>query len=224
VLGSYVTNGANIDFPVTIWSNPVTTANSIISFEQTTNVVREVTGRFAVTNLVSITNTTRFTVALPANACSLDDIRIYAANANISSRRYRIRLYRAPSFRRTDLAYVATNCLLYATTSTVAQVVGSGTNVVNDASGIVWPIDMYWNDYGGGTNDWMSYTNATATVLWQCCTNNYAAPVGTLISRVEQFGGINYFDATGGTGAYFEYDPTTGMTGSIYVAIGGFKK
>jgi hypothetical protein len=41
---------------------------------------------------------------------------------------------------------------------------------------------------------------------------------------VEQFGGFNYFDATGGTGAYFEYAPTTGMTGSIHVVIGGFKK
>lgn len=201
-----------------------TTAAGGVTFPQATNLVRELTAQFSVTNLVPITNTTRFTVTLPATACSLDDIRIFAANTNVSSRRYQVRLFRRPDFRRTDLAYVATNCLLYATTSTVAQAVGSGTNVVNDASGIVWPIDMYWNDYGGGTNDWMSYTNASSTVLWQCCTNNYAAPAGTLISRVEQFGGFTYFDATGGTGAYFEYAPTTGMTGSIFVVIGGFKK
>ena len=193
----------------------------VSTMPEVTNAVRAMTADFSVTNLISVTNYTRFAIDLPGNKVSLDDMRIFAANANIGSRRYGVRLFCSDDFRRTYLVYAATNCLLYATTSTVAQAVGSGTNVVNDASGIIWPIDMYWQSYGGGTNDWMSYTNASATVLWQCCTNNFAAPAGSLISRAEQFGVGKYRDATGRSKLYGDFSPLTGMTGQIYFVASG---
>jgi hypothetical protein len=193
----------------------------VSTMPEVTNAVRAMTADFSVTNLISVTNYTRFAIELPGNKVSLDDVRICAANANIGSRRYGVRLFCSDDFRRTYAVYAATNCLLYATTSTVAQAVGSGTNVVNDASGIIWPIDMYWQSYGGGTNDWMSYTNASATVLWQCCTNNFAAPAGSLISRAEQFGVGKYRDATGRSKLYGDITPLTGMTGQIYFVASG---
>jgi hypothetical protein len=99
--------------------------------------------------------------------------------------------------------------------------VGSITNVVPDASGIVWPIDMYWQSAGGVTNDYVSFTNATATVLWNCCTNTIAMPVGSLISHVEQLGSFNYWDASGGSSIYGDIVPTTGWTGAVTVVISG---
>jgi hypothetical protein len=80
---------------------------------------------------------------------------------------------------------------------------------------------MYWQSYGGGTNDWMSYTNASATVLWQCCTNNFAAPAGSLISRAEQFGVGKYRDVTGRSKLYGDITPLTGMTGQLYFVASG---
>jgi hypothetical protein len=95
---------------------------------------------------------------------------------------------------------------------------------VGDASGIVWPIDAYYQTYGPGTNDFVSYTNASATVLWQCCTNNYIQPAGSLISRVEQLGSFNYWNASGAARLEGDINPTTGHTGDVTVVIEGALK
>jgi hypothetical protein len=191
-----------------------------------TNAVRAMLGRFSVTNTVSVTNYTTFSITLPYSSVCLDDVRVFATTSGSYSKRYALRFFRrpGPAFRRTDLAYAATNCLLYATTSTVAQAVGSLTNVVGDASGIVWPIDAYYQTYGPGTNDFVSYTNASATVLWQCCTNNYAQPAGSLISRVEQLGSFNYWNASGASRLEGDITPTTGHTGDVTFVIEGALK
>jgi hypothetical protein len=191
-----------------------------------TNIVLAMLSRFVVTNTLYVTNATAFILPLPYSSVCLDDVRVFATTSGSYSKRYSFRFFRrpGPAFRRTDLAYVATNCLLYATTSTVAQAVGSLTNVVADASGIVWPIDAYYQDYGGGTNDIVSYTNATATVVWQCCPNQYAQPAGSLISHVEQLGSFNYWDATGGTNLYGDLTPTSGWTGTVNIVIDGARK
>jgi hypothetical protein len=119
------------------------------------------------------------------------------------------------------LAYAFTNGLIYATTTTVAQAVGAITNVIPDTSGIVWPIDMYWQSAGGATNDYVSFTNATSTVLWNCCTNNIEMPAGSLISHVEQLGSFNFW---GGTTLYGDIVPTTGWTGTVQIVIDGARK
>jgi hypothetical protein len=225
ILGYTLTNGTDIDFPVTVWSNTPTSA-TIPTYGDVTNVVREALGRFVVTNTVAVTNYTTFSIPLPYSSVCLDDVRVFATTSGSYSKRYALRFFRrpGPAFRRTDLAYMATNCLLYATTSTVAQAVGSLTNIVPDASGIVWPIDAYYQTYGAGTNDYVSYTNATATVLWQCCTNNYAQPAGALISRVEQLGSFNYWNASGASSLEGDITPTTGHTGDVTFVIDGALK
>jgi hypothetical protein len=194
-----------------------------ISAADATNIVRGLLGRFAVTNTFAVTNSATFSIPLPYSSVCLDDVRVFGSTIGSYSKRYALRLFRnpGPAFRRTDLSWVATNCLLYATTTTVAQAVGATTNVVPDASGIIWPIDMYWQSAGGTTNDYVSFTNATATVLWGCCTNTIAMPVGSLISHVEQLGSINYWDASGGSSLYGDIVPTTGWTGDVTVVING---
>jgi hypothetical protein len=194
-----------------------------ISAADATNIVRATMARFAVTNTFTVTNSATFSIPLPYSSVCLDDVRVFATTVGTYSKRCALRFFRSPgpSFRRTHLAYTFTNGLIYATTTTVAQAAGSITNVVPDASGIVWPIDMYYQTYGGGTNDFISYTNTSATVLWQCCTNQYAQPVGSLISHVEQLGSFNYWDASGGSSLYGDIVPTTGWTGAVTVVISG---
>jgi hypothetical protein len=194
-----------------------------ISAANATNIVRGLLGRFAVTNVFTVTNSTTFTIPLPYSSVCLDDVRVFGSTVGSYSKRYALRFFRnpGPSFRRTDLAYTFTNGIIYATTTTVAQAVGSMTNVVPDASGIIWPIDMYWQSAGGVTNDYVSFTNATATVLWNCCTNTIAMPVGSLISHVEQLGSFNYWDASGGSALYGDIVPTTVWTGAVTVVISG---
>jgi hypothetical protein len=188
-----------------------------------TNIARATMARFAVTNVFTVTNSATFSITLPYSSVCLDDVRVFGTTVGSYSKRYALRLFRnpGPAFRRTDLAYTFTNGLIYATTTTVAQAVGSITNVVPDSSGIVWPIDMYWQSAGGVTNDYVSFTNATATVLWGCCTNTIAMPVGSLISHVDQLGSFNYWDASGGANLYGDIVPTTGWTGDVTVVIGG---
>jgi hypothetical protein len=148
---------------------------------------------------------------------------VFGSTVGSYSKRYALRFFRnpGPAFRRTDLSFTFTNGLIYATTTTVSQAVGSITNVVPDASGILWPIDMYWQSAGGVTNDYVSFTNASSTVLWNCCTNTIAMPVGSLISHVEQLGSFNYWDASGGANLYGDIVPTTGWTGDVTVVING---
>jgi hypothetical protein len=194
-----------------------------VSAADCTNIARATMARFSVTYTISVTNSATFAIPLPYSSVCMDDVRAFATTVGSYSKRYALRIFRkpGPAFRRTDLVYVATNGLIYATTSTVAQAVGSITNVVADASGIVWPIDMYYQTYGGGTNDFISYTNATSTILWQCCTNQYAQPAGSLISHVEQLGGFNYWDASGGSSLYGDIILTTGWTGDVAIALDG---
>jgi hypothetical protein len=211
--GQSVANGADLTISGT----------GAVSAAECTNIVRGLLGRFAVTNTFTVTNSATFSIPLPYSSVCLDDVRVFGSTVGSYSKRYALRFFRnpGPAFRRTDLAWVATNGLLYATTTTVAQAVGSITNVVPDASGIVWPIDMYWQNAGGTTNDYVSFTNATATVLWGCCTNTIAMPVGSLISHVEQLGSFNYWDASGGSAIYGDIVPTTGWTGDVTVVISG---
>jgi hypothetical protein len=201
-----------------------TTAAGGVTFPQATNIVREMLGRFYTTNSIYVTNETRFEIDLPYNSVCLDDVRIFGVTTGSYSRTFRVDFFRSPDFRRTYLAASFTNAQLYVTTSTVAQAIGSRTNVVNDASGISWPIDMYYQDFGSGNTDYVSYTNVSPTVLWQCCTNNYAAPAGSLISRVTQIGSFNYWDVTGGSKLRGVITPNTGFTGVVNLVTDGAKK
>ena len=211
--GTVLTNGAALTISGT----------GAVSAAECTNIVRGMLGRFAVTNVFTVTNSATFSILLPYSSVCIDDVRVFGSTIGSYSKRYALRFFRnaGPVFRRTDMAYTFTNGLIYATTTTVAQAVGSITNVVPDASGIVWPIDMYWQSAGGTTNDYVSFTNATATVLWGCCTNTIAMPVGSLISHVEQLGSFNYWDASGSSSLYGDIVPTTGWTGNVTVVISG---
>jgi hypothetical protein len=196
-----------------------------VSSADCTNIAQTVVAaslaRFSSTNTIAVTNSTTFSIGLPSSSVCLDDVRVFATTPGVYSKRYALRFFRSADFRRTHLAYTFTNGLIYATTTTVAQAVGAITNVVPDASGIVWPIDMYWQDAGGTTNDYVSFTNATATVLWGCCTNTIAMPAGSLISHVEQLGSFNFW---GGTNLYGDIVPTTGWTGTVQIVIDGARK
>jgi hypothetical protein len=201
-----------------------TNATGGIDAPTATNIVQGALSRFITTNSIEVTNSTTFSIDLPFSSICIDDMRVFATTPGTYSRAYSIEFFRSSDFRRTYLAYTYTNAQFYATTTTVAQAIGSTTNVVADASGIRWPIAMYWQSAGGTTNDYVSFTNATATTLWNCCTNTIDMPVGSQISYVGQFGSFNYWDATGGSKLYGRIKPNTGWTGTVQIVMDGARK
>jgi len=222
IVGYTLTNGSAIDFPVTVWSNPVTTANTLVSLEQATNaalavVAAAITPTYWVTNTVVVSNSLDYAIAMAGNNIRVRWMAMFlsATNEAAVSKRATFTMFTRSDRLCDSVVYSDTNQLYWAAPSASSQEAGAATGTVADASGVVL-MDRY--AVGNGAQwDFLTATNANATTIFWGCTNKYAttATDDTKISHANYLTPVFYDDDSAQNSMSCRFAWTTPYTGTV---------
>ena len=213
-----MSGATSIKVPYPVNTNDAARVDYILSaFATRTNL-------YNVTGSVVVSNSLTFTIPLLYSPVNLADCRFYLSTTNGApiSRRAIIRIMQKPDNRCNDLIYLYTNQLYYSTTTTVAGVGDTYTNVVGDASGFIIN-DMYVKPQANPVT-WQTVSNYSSTVVYWNCSNMVSIAVGGLISHVNRFQIPWYIDKNGGTNLNVNIQWTSGYTNTIGYSIDYYRK
>ena len=226
IVGYTLTNGATIDFPVALWSNPVTTASTLVSLEQATNVALAVVASasaptYWITNTIVVSNSLDYAIPLAGNNVRVRWMAMFlsATNEAAVSKRATFAMFTRPDRLCDSTIYADTNQLYWAAPSTSAQAAGATTGTVADASGVVL-MDRYAVG-NGARSDFLTATNANATTIFWACTNTYAttADANTQVSHANYLTPVFYDDDSGTSNAWCRFAWATPYTGTVTTIV-----
>ena len=203
IVGYTLTNGATIDFPVALFSNPVTTT-------------------YWITNTIIVSNSLDYAITgLAANNVKVRYLVMFSSSTNEASgsRRGDFSVFTRPDRLCDSVIYSDSNQLYWAATSASAQAAGATTGTVADASGVVLR-QRY--AVGNGTRwDFLTATNATATTIFWGCTNKYAttATADTKIASANYSTPIFYDDDSAQNSMWCRFAWATPYTGTVTTIV-----